>query len=144
VSKSIKLHPQHGVNPTIPVCFWCGEDKNEVALLGAAYLGETPHRMVLNYEPCGSCKAKMETGIALIEVTRKLGEKRPEIIPGGIPTGRWLVLDPEGAERVFGHTAQWPAMQKARKAVVEREIYDQFLAPELRSAQPDKSDGEKQ
>ena len=30
----IKLSPKHGLNPTIPVCFWCGEERNEVALLG--------------------------------------------------------------------------------------------------------------
>ena len=28
----IKLSPKHGLNPTIPVCFWCGEERNEVAL----------------------------------------------------------------------------------------------------------------
>lgn len=31
---SIKLSSKHGVNPTIPVCFFCGEEKNEIALLG--------------------------------------------------------------------------------------------------------------
>ena len=31
---SILLSPKHGVNPTIPVCFWCGREKNEVALMG--------------------------------------------------------------------------------------------------------------
>lgn len=30
-----KLSPKYGVNPTIPVCFWCGEDKNEVIILQA-------------------------------------------------------------------------------------------------------------
>lgn len=24
----ITLSPKYGVNPTIPVCFWCGEEKN--------------------------------------------------------------------------------------------------------------------
>ena len=27
----IKLSPKHGLNPTMPVCFWCGKEKNEVA-----------------------------------------------------------------------------------------------------------------
>lgn len=31
---SIKLSPKHGVNPTIPVCFFCGKPKNEIALMG--------------------------------------------------------------------------------------------------------------
>lgn len=31
---SIKISPKHGVNPTIPVCFFCGKPKNEIALMG--------------------------------------------------------------------------------------------------------------
>lgn len=30
----IEISPKHGLNPTIPVCFWCGKEKNEIALLG--------------------------------------------------------------------------------------------------------------
>lgn len=42
---SVRLHPKYGVNPTIPTCFWCGKDKNEIALLGAAYKEEAPMHM---------------------------------------------------------------------------------------------------
>ena len=31
---ALKLSPKHGLNPTISVCFWCGEEKDESALLG--------------------------------------------------------------------------------------------------------------
>ena len=34
MSKSIRLSKEHGVNPTIPICFWCEKDKNEIAMLG--------------------------------------------------------------------------------------------------------------
>ena len=34
MSDSIKISPKHGVNPTIPRCFFCGKEKNMVALLG--------------------------------------------------------------------------------------------------------------
>ena len=61
---SILLSPKHGVNPTIPVCFWCGREKNEVALMG--YLkgrgGEdiaAPMHMVIDYEPCDECRQNM-------------------------------------------------------------------------------------
>jgi hypothetical protein len=30
----IKLSPQHGVNPSIGVCFYCGEDSGEIILPG--------------------------------------------------------------------------------------------------------------
>ena len=34
MSKGIQVSPKHGLNPTIPVCFWCGKERGEVALLG--------------------------------------------------------------------------------------------------------------
>ena len=61
----IKLSPKHGLNPTIPVCFWCGEERNEVALLGHIGDGrkleefEAPMHMVIDYEPCEKCRANM-------------------------------------------------------------------------------------
>ena len=30
----IRLSKKYGVNPSIPICFWCGQEKNEIALLG--------------------------------------------------------------------------------------------------------------
>jgi hypothetical protein len=55
------LSKEHGLNPTMPVCYWCGEETGEVALLGAAYKGEAPMHMVLNKEPCPACKAKLDS-----------------------------------------------------------------------------------
>ena len=34
MENDILLSPKYGVNPTMPVCFWCGEDRGEIALLG--------------------------------------------------------------------------------------------------------------
>jgi hypothetical protein len=58
----IILHPKYGVNPTIPICIYCGKEKNEVALLGAAYKEEAPMYMIIDHEPCDSCKKKVEEG----------------------------------------------------------------------------------
>lgn len=97
---SIKLSEKYGVNPTIPVCFFCGEEKNEVALLGkitdkhTREEVEAPMKMVLDYEPCDKCKEQWSKGVAIIEVTKNdLG--RPEIAPNVQPTGRIVVLKPE-------------------------------------------------
>ena len=97
---SIKLSEKYGVNPTIPVCFFCGEEKNEVALLGKITDKQTkeeieaPMRMVIDYEPCDKCKEQWSKGVAIIEVTHTdLG--RPEIAPNAQPTGRIVVLKPE-------------------------------------------------
>ena len=32
--KSIRLSKEHGVNPAIPICYFCGEEKNEIVLAG--------------------------------------------------------------------------------------------------------------
>lgn len=97
---SIKVSEKYGVNPTIPVCFFCGEEKNEIALLGKITNKQTkeeveaPMRMVLDYEPCDKCKEAWSKGVAIIEVTQKdLG--RPNIAPNAQPTGRLVVLKPE-------------------------------------------------
>lgn len=32
---NIRLHKDFGLNPTLPTCFYCGEETSEIALLGA-------------------------------------------------------------------------------------------------------------
>lgn len=96
--KSIKISPKYGVNPTIPVCFFCGEEKNEVALLGRIGKGkediEAPRHALLDYEPCEECLKKMATGIALIEVSNTPNsDNQPPIIENAYPTGNWWVVD---------------------------------------------------
>ena len=60
MSDSIKLSPKYGVNPTIPCCFFCGKEKNEIALLGKVGKRdediEAPMHMVIDYEPCDECR----------------------------------------------------------------------------------------
>lgn len=69
MSNGITLSPKYGVNPTIPVCFWCGEEKNEVALMGHIGDGrkhedfEAPMHMVLNFEPCTEAAKRIFNGI---------------------------------------------------------------------------------
>lgn len=99
MSKSIKLSPKYGVNPTFPVCFFCGEDKNEIALMGHIGDGrkhediEAPMRMVLDYNPCDCCREKFSQGVLVIEVTqRPLPDGRPPISQGAYPTGRHVVV----------------------------------------------------
>lgn len=96
---NIKVSSKYGLNPTIPVCFFCGEEKNEVALLGKITDKnkqeiEAPMKTVIDYEPCDKCKEMWEQGVAIIEVTyRNLG--RPCIAKDVQPTGKVVVLKPE-------------------------------------------------
>lgn len=95
----IKLSPKHGLNPTIPVCFWCGEERNEVALLGHIGDGrkhedfEAPMHMVIDYEPCEKCRANMALGVTLMEATNKPNSvTKVEMQKGVYPTGRYVVI----------------------------------------------------
>lgn len=108
-SNNITLSPKYGVNPTIPVCFWCGELKNEIALLGHIGDGrkhedfEAPRYSVINYEPCDKCRAQMAQGFTVMEATTKPNRvSSVEIQKGVYPTGRYVVLKNEAAERIFG------------------------------------------
>lgn len=90
----IKISKKHGVNPCIPVCAWCGKEKNEVALLG--YLKgdvEAPRNAIINYEPCDECKKQWSQGVAVIEVVRTPREEgQLAITKDTYPTGRMLVV----------------------------------------------------
>jgi hypothetical protein len=100
-SKSITMSPKYGVNPTIPVCFFCGEEKQEIALLGKLKGDvEAPHRMCLDYEPCEKCKQAFTQGILLVGVvTRPLPDNRPPIQENLYPTGSYMLVTESFIER---------------------------------------------
>ena len=112
MAKDIKLSPKHGVNPTIPLCAWCGEPKNEIALLG--HIGdrrkgedlEAPRNCVLDYAPCEHCQEQWSAGVAILEATTvRPTPYRPPIQKDGdteiYPTMRLVVIKTEAAERIF-------------------------------------------
>lgn len=125
IRTSIKISPKYGVNPTIPICFFCREEKNELALLGK--IGgrgkdlEAPHKMILDYEPCEECKKKMETGITLIEVTTTPNnENQPEIAQNAYPTGNWLVVKEDYIRNNFQPPELVEQIMAYRKALIEK------------------------
>lgn len=140
MSKGIEVSPKHGVNATIPVCFYCGEDKGEIALLGRirerdkrtgrAVPGsdiEAPMRMVLDYCPCAKCQENMNKGVTLLGVTttQPSDGRKPMTAQGGTsvyPTGSWCVVLPEAAQRMFDNE-----FQNGNKLFVEQPILDQIM-----------------
>lgn len=141
MSKGIEVSPKHGLNPTIPVCFWCGKDKNEIALLGRIREKtknryganvtkqdsdiEAPSRMVIDYEPCDECMKMWDSGVAVIEVQETpIMPNQPEIQKGIYPTGRFAVVTVEGADRVFPQHAPW---SKGRRVLVDSEVFSHFM-----------------
>lgn len=123
MSNSIPLSPAHGVNPTIATCFWCGQEKNEIALMGMLPDDtEAPRNMVLNYEPCETCKNNMKKGITLIGVVnRPLPDGRPAIRKGTYPTGRWAVITPDGIRECIKEP-QATDIIKAGRAVIDDDM----------------------
>lgn len=90
---SIRLSPNHGINPTMGICFFCGEETGTIALTGKLPNDEeAPRKTVLNYEPCDKCRAQFEKGIAFFGVTKTALDNRPEIALNAYPTGSVIVL----------------------------------------------------
>lgn len=65
----IRISEKHGVNPSLTVCFWCGEHTG-IALLGKLPGDkEAPKEIIADYEPCDKCKEQWNKGIPIIEVS---------------------------------------------------------------------------
>lgn len=105
----IRLSPKYGVNPTIPVCFWCGKERNEVALLG--YMGDSSGyedieallHSVIDFEPCDECRRGMSIGFTLMEVTHNPNYRTSVPVRDGVYlTGAYVVVNPDVVKMVFG------------------------------------------
>lgn len=123
----IKLSPKYGVNPTIPVCFWCGKEKNEIALMGRVGNArkhediEMPMRAVIDYIPCEECEKAMAMGVTVIEATQEPNEiTEAPIREGAYPTGKWSVITKESAHRIFPDLGEEKTMLFATENVYEQ------------------------
>lgn len=128
MSNNIKISPKYGVNPTIPICAFCGKEKNEIALMGRIGDGrkgedfEAPKHLILDYEPCDECKAQWAQGVAIIEVsTYPLADGQPPIAKGAYPTGRVVVVKEEVLNGGF---------KKGSKALMIQEEFQQAFCKE--------------
>lgn len=128
MGKDIRLSKKYGVNPTIPICFWCGRNKNEIALLGHIGDGrkgediEAPRNIILDYDPCEDCRAKMRLGVTVMEASEQpIAENQMEFQKGIYPTGRWCVIRQEAADRIFGDY-----LDGKQKIFVDPEFFSTF------------------
>ena len=126
MSKGIKISPKHGLNPTIPVCFWCGKQKNEIALMGRMKGDiEAPKNRVLDYVPCEECQSHMAMGVAILEASDHPNtEGQPPMQKGVYPTSRFVVVTTECADRVFNAYAPW---SEGKKVFVDSDVFSHFL-----------------
>lgn len=131
MSDSIKISPKHGLNSTIPQCFWCGQDKNEIALLGKMDSKDSPApmRVIIDYEPCDKCKELFGKGIHVIGVSEEPIIKSMFPIteqPDGkklYPTGTMFVCSEEWIKQLLSE----PDEQEMLSSVLE---HRKLLMPE--------------
>lgn len=142
MSKGIEISPKYGVNPTIPVCFWCGKEKNEIALMGRIRQKdstgrtvrgsdvEMPKHVVLDYEPCDCCKEQFNLGVQLIECNYRPVDERPPLSTDEhgnkvFPTGRTVVMKPEAAQRIFNIDPE--LLTAGKKMCMPEEVFNQLM-----------------
>lgn len=121
---SIRLSPKHGVNPAIPVCFFCGENKNELILVGRLPGDEeAPRRAVWNMEPCDKCKGFMAQGVILISAKADSPDQRNPYRTGG-----WCVVKDDAIQRILNPDMAQQVLQQ-RVAFVPDEVWDAIGLP---------------
>jgi hypothetical protein len=134
MSKSLTLHPEHGVNPALCICFWCGTRETGIALLGYNGGKEAPRHVIIDYDPCDECKSQMESGIAFIEASKTpFKPTQPELARGaGIyPTGRWLVMKRESLKKILDEDGETYKKAMAHgRCYIDQETFDALAPPE--------------
>lgn len=128
----ITLSEKHGVNPTISLCFWCGEEDGSVVMLGKLPDdAKAPKQAVVHYEPCKDCLDKFDQGIVFIECTREdPRDGRKPINPTAWPTGRWAVVTRESMEQMPLDPGLKRAALKTGKTLVDPDSWVKFGFPE--------------
>lgn len=114
---SLRLHRKYGVNPTMPVCFFCGSDKGEVALLGAAYKGEAPSRMIIDKKPCETCAKVMRAGVLFLEI--RTGSDSEDIKSR---TGKMWGIKESALDCLGINKEVLESIKKTRVAILEEEV----------------------
>jgi len=123
---SIRLSQKHGVNPTIPKCFLCGKDKNELFLMGRLPGdAEAPKGMVFDQLPCDQCKEHMEKGIILISADEEKTDDRQN----PWRTGGWVVITSDAIKRLPFEDEFKQKLLKERVAFLPDRVWDLFGLP---------------
>lgn len=124
--KDIKVSPQHGLNPAVPVCFFCQKEKNEIILAGRLPGDvEAPKNVAWDKEPCDTCKGLMKQGVILISVDE---DKSNGDMDNPYRSGAWIVVTEEYIRR-------WPdenlvaSILEKRVCFISDRVWDLFKLP---------------
>ena len=129
---SIRISPKHGLNPSIPLCFWCGKEKNEVVLMGKINKEdfEAPRNVFLDYEPCNECAAKFAKGIHVVGVLTEDNGNPPLKGNDGesyYPTGASFVASENFIKRLIADTEEQDKILKKRSVLMDSSVVEQIL-----------------
>lgn len=127
---SIRLSEKHGLNPCIPVCFFCGKEKNEVALLGKLKDdAEAPMHAIIDYEPCDECKKAMASGILMIGVKPTPSmDNQPPISRDLYPTGKWIVVSEDFIRNNINNEKLAEAIITNKKTIADDAIVENIIS----------------
>ena len=103
--KSIPISHKHGLNPSLEICFWCGQDTGAILLYGRlSNDSKAPYHSFSSYQLCPKCEAIFSAGILVVEVTESpnfTGQKPLQKNSRDFPTGRLVVVSRESIPRMF-------------------------------------------
>lgn len=128
------LSPKHGVNPTLGVCFFCGKETGEIALLGKLPNDkEAPKYCVMSYEPCQKCKEHLKQGVMIISVTPyENTPNQPPIVKTDagellypVP-GEWVVVKDEAITKMCDKNTAEEALTK-RKLLMDFILFNTWM-----------------
>lgn len=144
---TIRLSPEHGLNPSVALCYFCQEPKG-LALLGAMSparrdrlfgpghkspmdtptSAEAPRQATYDEEPCDACKKLMELGVILISYDPAQSGEDPR---NPWRTGGWCVVRDDGVRRLLDdkETKLLDAILERRFVFVEDKVWDAVGLP---------------
>jgi hypothetical protein len=126
MKNSIRLSERHGVNPTIPMCFFCGQQKNEIVLMGKLKGdAEAPKGVVFDQTPCDKCREYMAQGVILISVD----EKKSDDNRNPWRTGGWVVVKTKAIDHFPMTDEQKQELLRKRVAFISDPIWDLLGLP---------------
>ncbi len=132
MSENIKLSPKYGLNPSMGVCFICGEDSGEIIIpglitkknnLGHPEEAEAPRRAVWHKEPCPKCKEYMKQGIILLSVRNGENGDNP------YRTGKFVVIKEEAMKRMISTKELLTDVLKKRMCFIEDKVWNNLGLP---------------
>jgi hypothetical protein len=129
----MRLHREHGLNPTMTTCFICGGAK-DILLVGAASrdfpeecrnTDGSMKRMIgaTDMAPCQECEKLMEQGIILISVRDGESGNNP------YRTGGWVVVREEMIRRLIKPSGLLEHILRSRMAFLPDETWDAIGLP---------------